>query len=202
MRDYERATLAANKCLAISPGAASCLRRRADVEAARGEVAKLEEDARSMIAVESDSPLAYEFLAEALESRAAPVEGVVHALQLRQAVVFGMHAIFAGFLDPTVAPAWLSGDFEGVIARFPDWEKVRLTTTSDRIASDVTRSRSSSSPKPDSPSGRSRSRTITRGDFRRSRRTIRRTRDRAFWPCVAGSGASRAPSFAPSAKPG
>ena len=140
MRDYERATLAANKCLAISPGAASCLRRRADVEAARGEVAKLEEDARSMIAVESDSPLAYEFLAEALESRAAPVESVVHALQLRQAVVFGMHAIFAGFLDPTVAPAWLSGDFEGVIARFPDWEKVRLTTTSDRIASDVTRS--------------------------------------------------------------
>lgn len=123
------------QCLAISPSAPSCLRRRVEVEAARGECSKIEDDARQMVATEPDSYLAYESLASALVSRNAPPESIVQAWERRREHMEDYQKKWEP-LDSVTVSAWLAGDLNAMIARFPDWENVRLgATTLSRAAS-------------------------------------------------------------------
>jgi eukaryotic-like serine/threonine-protein kinase len=72
-----------DECLRISPSAASCLRVRSGIRAARGDCAGYEADARRMTEIEPRGPRAYEYLAAALAARGAPLESVKAALDKR-----------------------------------------------------------------------------------------------------------------------
>jgi serine/threonine-protein kinase len=74
--DLDGGLAAAGRCLAISPTAASCLRRRADVHDARGECASLEQDARELLSMEPAGVQGYGYLTAALAAQAAPVEAL------------------------------------------------------------------------------------------------------------------------------
>jgi serine/threonine-protein kinase len=74
--DLDRAAQAADRCLAISPAAASCLRQRSTVHAERGQCVEFEADSRRMTVVEPTGCGSYISLAEALAARGAPLESV------------------------------------------------------------------------------------------------------------------------------
>jgi tetratricopeptide (TPR) repeat protein len=79
--DNEHALRTLERCLAVSPAAASCLRQRAVIHRQLGQCAELEADARRMTVVEPNGPRAYEYLALAIAARGAPVESVRAALE-------------------------------------------------------------------------------------------------------------------------
>jgi hypothetical protein len=114
-------------CIAIAPGAASCIRRRADIHAVRGECDTLEADARATIAVEPNGPGAYTYLASALAAEGASVEAQrqLHhkAVELvpdkDQAGVFG--------LDLAARLAVFEGDFATAEARLLEQDKETAT---------------------------------------------------------------------------
>jgi serine/threonine-protein kinase len=81
--DTPRTMRAVDRCLAIAPSAASCLRIRATREETDGDCAALETDARRMVAMEGASRRAYEFLALALFARGRPIDSVREALRLK-----------------------------------------------------------------------------------------------------------------------
>jgi hypothetical protein len=81
--DQDASSRAIDQCLAISPGAASCLRVRATAEETAGDCAALEADAQRMVAIEGASRRAYEFLSVALFARGRPLDAVREALRLK-----------------------------------------------------------------------------------------------------------------------
>jgi serine/threonine-protein kinase len=74
--DVDGMLAAADRCLAISPSATTCLRRRADVHNLRGQCAELGEDAHRLVALEPDWDQGYAFLMTALASQAVPVDAL------------------------------------------------------------------------------------------------------------------------------
>ncbi len=81
--DMDGAVRLLDECLRISPSAASCLRMRSGIRAARGDCAGFEADARRMTEIEPRGPRAYEYLAAALAARSAPLDSVKAALDKR-----------------------------------------------------------------------------------------------------------------------
>jgi serine/threonine-protein kinase len=78
--DRDGARRAVERCLSISPAAASCLRVRATIEDAEGDCAAFESDAQRMIAMEDGSYRAHEFLARALFARGRSIDAVRESL--------------------------------------------------------------------------------------------------------------------------
>ena len=74
--DTEGTLAAVERCLAISPNAASCLRRRADVHSERGQCDQMERDARRLISVEPQNPSNYGYLWAALAAQGASPEAL------------------------------------------------------------------------------------------------------------------------------
>jgi eukaryotic-like serine/threonine-protein kinase len=78
--DLGHALETSERCLRVSPAAASCLRHRARLHRVVGQCAEFEADARRMTLVEPNGPRADEYLALAIAARGAPVESVRAAL--------------------------------------------------------------------------------------------------------------------------
>ncbi len=74
--DLDGEVAAAERCLHISPRAASCMRRRAVTYDIKGRCADLERDARQLVVIEPDSPGNYSFLYAALAAQGADVEAL------------------------------------------------------------------------------------------------------------------------------
>jgi tetratricopeptide (TPR) repeat protein len=79
--DADAEVASAERCLAISPAAASCARREAEVFAFRGQCDELERAARAAAAGEPGSPVAHAFLGYALAARRAPVGAIRDVLE-------------------------------------------------------------------------------------------------------------------------
>jgi serine/threonine protein kinase len=133
--DLDGAIVWANRCLAISPSAATCLRRRAEVEQRLGQCARLEEDARQMIALEPNGAAAYDWLASALIAQKAPIEAVGEALRRERENSATPSDKASDEVWTRLALTWLSGDFTSAVATFPAVETFKAEQTSDwRIA--------------------------------------------------------------------
>ncbi len=72
--DLDGAMATAGRCLEVSPIAAACARRRAEIFAARGQCAAFEVEARRAVAGEPATDNAHRYLVEALAARRAPIE--------------------------------------------------------------------------------------------------------------------------------
>jgi serine/threonine-protein kinase len=83
--EYDEALATAGRCLEVSPIAAACARRRADVFAMRGQCSDLEREARRVVAGEPNGANAYRYMILALAARRAPVEAIRDAMQHYQA---------------------------------------------------------------------------------------------------------------------
>ncbi len=132
---FDEVLAVVDRCLSISPTAASCIRRRAEIEERRGECGKVLESAYGMVAVEPEGPLAYEWLATGLISTNAPIESVELALRKRRELEYEPRQ--KAFLDqvaPTTRP-WLEGDVAAIQMLFPQWEAVLGTDASDSCVS-------------------------------------------------------------------
>jgi serine/threonine-protein kinase len=135
---FDDALAAVDRCLALTPTAASCLRRRAEVEERRGECPKLLADARSMVAIEPNGTTAYDWLATALLSTNAPVESVDQALRKSRELQSepSMKAFF-NEIAPMFRP-WLEGDLAAMEKLFPQWEKMIGAESSDAYVGGLT----------------------------------------------------------------
>jgi serine/threonine-protein kinase len=84
--DLDGELTAAQRCLVISPSAASCARRVADVHAARGECVALEAAAHRIIALEPNGDLGYGFLMTALAAQGTPADALEQLAKKSEAV--------------------------------------------------------------------------------------------------------------------
>jgi eukaryotic-like serine/threonine-protein kinase len=110
--DGDQALAAADRCLAIAPGAASCVRRRIDVHNARGQCAELELDAKRLIEIEQDAPYGYLCLLAALAGQGAPVEALAALARKAEArPMFGPDHARRDALDVGARLAVYEGDF-------------------------------------------------------------------------------------------
>jgi len=80
VEEYDQGLPVLERCLEVSPSAASCLRVRSVIHRERGQCADFEADARRMTVVEPRGVKAYEYLASAIATRGAPLESVHAAL--------------------------------------------------------------------------------------------------------------------------
>lgn len=102
---------AADRCLAIAPGAVACLRRRADVHAFRGQCREMEQDARQIIALEPSGQQGYGYLLTALAANGAPAEAL-REVAAKQAAAIGDAALAQLVTDQSAAQLALwTGDF-------------------------------------------------------------------------------------------
>jgi serine/threonine-protein kinase len=85
--DFDAALAATDRCLAISPGAATCVRKRAIVNGFLGRCDALQDDARKMIALEPDGDTGYEFLLTALAAHDAPADALRELATKAESVV-------------------------------------------------------------------------------------------------------------------
>lgn len=83
----EAAIAELDRCVAVSPGAASCLRVRGAILAQSGRCGEFLRDARRVVEVEPGGEGAYAMLARALAGSGAPYAAVEQALQQRWALV-------------------------------------------------------------------------------------------------------------------
>jgi serine/threonine-protein kinase len=126
----DAAAAAADRCLAVSPAALACLVIRAQVSQRLGQCAKLEADARTMMARDPSVSDAYGWLAAALVARGAPSESVAEAMRhAREHDPDVKHRSFDEFHDRAVLSA-LTGDFASVIASFPGFDQSMQHETS------------------------------------------------------------------------
>jgi serine/threonine-protein kinase len=132
---YDDALDAANRCLAATPTAASCLHSRAALEGRRGECGKLLEDARTMIAIEPSAPQAYSWLARALVATNAPIESVEDVVRRRVEHELDPEARKIDALFMPSFASWLRGDLADVARAFPSWQKTIDEDTSDSCVS-------------------------------------------------------------------
>jgi hypothetical protein len=119
------------RCLSASPSAASCLRVRAKILNARGECAKAEQDARSMIAIEPRGHHAYEYLAMSLAANGAPLASVKDALRKRESLVASETSKRRITLEDDANLALLAGDFGAAEKSLREIAKSRDTESSE-----------------------------------------------------------------------
>ncbi|HTQ43254.1 MAG TPA: protein kinase, partial [Polyangiaceae bacterium] len=131
MGRFDAAAAAADRCLARSPGALSCLEIRASVSQRLGQCGKLEEAARTMIARDPRAATAYWWLATALVARGAPVESVDEAMRRARELDPDAKGRPVQDFFGRLAVAQLTGDFATAIASFPgvDPQLQRETST-------------------------------------------------------------------------
>jgi serine/threonine-protein kinase len=131
--NLEAAAAAADRCLAISSSASDCRAVRAQVDQRLGQCAKLEEEARAMIAADPRAARAYSWLASALEARGAPVEAVVEAFRhSREINPDPKNRELQEMVHP-IAAAWVTGDFASGMSTFPRLEEWAAKQTSDAL---------------------------------------------------------------------
>jgi serine/threonine-protein kinase len=128
--DFEAAVAAYDRCLEVSPGAASCLRSRAAIRAQKGECGLLEADARRMIAIEPSGHRAYEFLARALCARGRPLETVKEAMAQEWAL-FPEDGRKRRELEGRTRLALLGGDFTEAESHARELEKLATGTPTE-----------------------------------------------------------------------
>ena len=134
--ELDDAVASANRCLAISASATTCLRMRAGVEQRLGQCAKLEDDARLMIALEPGGKDAYGWLASALIARGAPIESVGEAeRRMREVETPDVQVVHDAFSP--IRLAWLTGDFASQMATFPALETFKAGQTSSSLVADA-----------------------------------------------------------------
>jgi serine/threonine-protein kinase len=135
---YDDALETVDRCLAITPTAASCLRRRAEVEARRGECAKVMNDARAMVAIEPSGSSAYDWLATALIATNAPVESIEQALRTSRELM--AEPTMKALYDSTapMARPWFEGDLGALERFFPQLDKMIAAASSDYAVSELT----------------------------------------------------------------
>jgi serine/threonine-protein kinase len=119
--DAEGALAAAARCLEISPTAASCLRRRADVHDARGECSALEQDAKQLLTIEPSGTQGYGYLMAALAAQGAPVEALQQLSRKAVALRSGTDARRAA-LDDGARLAVYTGDFAAAESSMQSFE--------------------------------------------------------------------------------
>jgi serine/threonine protein kinase len=123
---------AINRCLAIAPSAASCLRVRATVEETNGDCAALETDAQRMVAMEGSGRRAYEFLSLALFARGRPLDSVREALRLKwNASAEGARAALQATDEAKLALA--TGDFVTAQRKAEDLDALAEKTDSEAV---------------------------------------------------------------------
>jgi serine/threonine-protein kinase len=123
----------ADRCLAVSPTAASCLRNRAYVLQRRGECADYEVAARRMTTIEPGGPRPYWFLADALAVRGSPLESVREALETKSALDLTLDPA-SGAADKDaneMALGVLTGDFRRAAAAASDYDRLLASDTSE-----------------------------------------------------------------------
>ncbi len=116
--DDEQTLRVVDRCLALQPSAASCLRIRALIAQSRGQCDTYEAAARQMIAMEPKGPRAHWFLADAIAVRGASVESVTTVLEKKSALIVA--------IDPTHAPNTKAGNdlaLGGLTGDFPRLEE-------------------------------------------------------------------------------
>ena len=132
--DFEGAIAAADRCLALSPSAASCLRRRAEAEQRLGRCARLEEDAHRMVALEPEGERSYDWLATALVARGAPTESILEAYRrAREHAATTAAKAQRAVVDPAHV-ALYAGDFVGALAALPAMEGLAASQTNETSA--------------------------------------------------------------------
>ena len=129
--DPDGALRDADRCLKISPTAASCIRRRADVFTRRGQCAMAEAEARLNVAAEPRGPSAYEYLANALASRGAPLDSVRDALRKRSEVVDDPELKREYEIQAAMLLANYTGDFPAREQAIHDLEALRANDASE-----------------------------------------------------------------------
>jgi serine/threonine-protein kinase len=128
--NLDAALASVDRCTAISPAAASCIRRRADIHAIRGECDKLEVDARATMAVEPKGPAAYTYLAAALAARGASTEALEQLYRKATELIPNPDEARRFGLDKTARVAIERGDFATGEARLLELEK-EVATAAD-----------------------------------------------------------------------
>lgn len=108
--DIDQALASLDQCLRVSPSASECLENRIWIEQERGGCARVEEDARRMVAVNSEGWQGYHHLAKALYARGKPLEAVREALQQKLARVPAAKKLEVELADG-IHTALLAGDF-------------------------------------------------------------------------------------------
>jgi serine/threonine-protein kinase len=110
--DDASARLAAtNRCLAIAPNAASCLRVRGIVHSSLGQCQELERDARQMITIEPDGSQGYGYLWTALAANGAAVEALQQLAGKQEAAVRDVDRARSFALQDAANLAAWTGDF-------------------------------------------------------------------------------------------
>jgi hypothetical protein len=128
--DQDASSRAVDRCLTISPSAASCLRVRATAEETAGDCAALETDAQRMVAIEGASRRAYEFLSVALFARGRPLDAVREALRLKwKASTEATRPIVQASDEAKLAIA--TGDFAGALKDAAELDALAESTESE-----------------------------------------------------------------------
>jgi serine/threonine-protein kinase len=83
--EIDQALASLDQCLRVSPSASECLENRIWIDQERGSCARVEEDARRMVASNSEGWQGYHHLAKALYARGRPLETAREALQQKLA---------------------------------------------------------------------------------------------------------------------
>jgi len=131
--DLAGAAKAADRCLGPTPAAWLCRQVRGNVEARLGQCKQLEDDARAMIALDPDEPVAYDWLAAALLARGAPVESIADASQRARAHESDPTLKEVHQQHDMVTVAELTGDFTSTLALFPRLDRVAAGSTSSDV---------------------------------------------------------------------
>jgi serine/threonine-protein kinase len=135
--DFAGAVKAADHCLGPTPSAWLCRQIRGNVEARLGQCKQLEDDARAMIALDPDEPVAYDWLAAALLARGAPVESIADASRRARAHEFDPATKEVHEQHDMVTVAELTGDFAATLALFPRLDRVAAASTSSDVVGNV-----------------------------------------------------------------
>jgi serine/threonine-protein kinase len=129
--DDADATLAAtDRCLAIAPNAATCLRLRGMVHSFRGQCQELEHDARQMITIEPDGFLGYGFLWTALAANGAAVEALRQLAIKQEANVHNTDRARFALQDAANLAAW-TGDFASAEATLRALQRGQASLTDE-----------------------------------------------------------------------
>jgi serine/threonine-protein kinase len=108
--ELDQALASLDQCLRVSPSASECLENRIWIDQEQGNCARVEEDARRMVAANSEGWQGYHHLAKALYARGRPLETAREALQQKLARTPAA-ARARVELEDGINTALLAGDF-------------------------------------------------------------------------------------------
>jgi serine/threonine-protein kinase len=140
--DYEAQLRTVERCLQVSPSAATCLFMRGWLDRDHGRCAEFEADSRAQAAAEPRGPLAFERLAAALAARGAAADGVRGALEKRAELAVAAddrpqtRAIAAAQTEAWMA--LLGGDFITAEAGVREWERQNAGLTDESLHAEPT----------------------------------------------------------------